>query len=42
MEKRKLNIYAQKYALEGSEKIVKIILPDCPDIHIFAITLLGV
>ncbi len=42
MEKRKLNIYAQKYTIGSGEKIVKIILLDCPDIHIFAITLFSI
>ncbi|MDR2888782.1 MAG: hypothetical protein LBV33_02955 [Lachnospiraceae bacterium] len=39
IEQRKLSIYAKEYPLDRSGKLVEIILPDCPDIHVFALSL---
>lgn len=39
IEQRHLNIYANEYRINQTKELVSIELPDCPDMHIFAITM---
>lgn len=38
LESRELNIYAKDYLITDERRLVAIVLPDCPDIHIFALS----
>lgn len=38
IEQRKLNIYSSYYSISDEDKLEAIILPDCPDIHIFGLS----
>jgi len=39
LEQRKLNIYANRYSIDCNKILKAIVLPDCPDMHVFAISL---